>query len=670
MPLIHQKFRHTNFIVDDPQKCCGTISIKSKSDRIIIVTSPNSKLNSLIDKTSETKICIQPSEINRYLGQEFDCILFDLSEQFNVNAFTAICGCLVGGGELILNLPTSSDSICPLLTRFIQEIKKTNNEKSPKTSTNDDFFIEQEQLIEKIKRCALGHAKRPLVITANRGRGKSATLGIAAGQLVKEKNKKIIITAPRKSNLNVFFQYVKRQTNDDKQISFVPPDRLIKEKKNADLVIIDEAGAIPVQILEKIINTYNRMVFSTTTDGYEGNGQGFKIRFQNKLKKHFPQSPSATLNNPMRWASGDPLETALNKAFMLSFEKDKSEDNSPPRIDNTHYQFVPKSKLLSDEKLLKQIYTLLVEAHYQTRPSDLQRILTDTSMQVFIAFNKEQDKKVIATALVCVEGKLNEEDSIQIEKGQKRLAGHLLPQSLMAYQGDIDAGKLSYWRIMRIAVRPEFQRKRLGSQLLEYIEEQAKESSIQILGASFALTQPIVQFWYQSGFKCTRLALTKDSSTGSYPGEFMKPINFPKNDQNNSYFKAIAKFQQSFFYSLTSSYLNIDSGVLLSILDFQIEGDCEKLADNIISEILRYVEKARSYEMVEWQINQLVSVYLTNKIDSNLNSELTKRMLLEKSLQNKNWQTMVSEFEFDGKKVAKERVRKAIETLIRSYKPK
>ena len=670
MPLIHQKFRRTNFIVDDPQKCSRAISNKSKSDRIIIVTSSNSKLNSLSDKTSKAQVCIQPSEINRYLGQEFDCILFDLSEHFNVNAFTAICGCLIGGGELILNLPLpSSNSICPLLSRFIQEIKQINNEEPSKIPANDDFFIEQEQLIEKIKRCALGHAKRPLVITANRGRGKSATLGIAAGQLVKEKNKKIIITAPRKSNLNIFFQYVKRQTDDDKLINFVPPDQLVKDKPDADLVIIDEAGAIPVQILDKIIGTYNRMVFSTTTDGYEGNGQGFKIRFQQKLNTQFPQLRSATLINPMRWAINDPLEIALNKAFMLSLKLEQPKENSILKINNINYQLVSKSTLLSDQKLLKQIYTLLVEAHYQTRPSDLQKILTDSSMQVFIAFNKE-DKKVFATALVCAEGKLNEKDCIQIEKGKKRLAGHLLPQSLMSHQGDINAGKLSYWRIMRIAVRSDFQRKKLGSGMLEYIEKQAKESSIQILGASFALTQSIVQFWYQSGFKCTRLALTKDSSTGSYPGEFMKPVYLSKGDNNNSYFRAVTQFQRSFFYSLASSYLNIDSSVLLTILAFQIEENSEKLADNVLSEILRYVEKARSYEMVEWQINQLVSNCLTKKIDPNLNSELTKFILLQKSLQNKSWQTIVSEFEFEGKKTAKEKVRKAIELLIRNYKPK
>ena len=674
MSSIHQKFRRTSFIFDNPQKCVTLIANKPQSERVIIVSS-NSSVFFLVHEQEQTLTCIKPSEINQFLGQEFDCILFDLSDEFNVNAFTAITGCLVGGGELILNLPKDlGDSVCPLLTRFLTEIEPQASLQQPEVKTSDNFLSEQKQLIEKIERCALGHARRPLVITANRGRGKSTALGIASTKLAKEKNKKIIITAPRKANVKIFFQYIKQQSIDTERVLFIPPDQLIKDTPNADLVIIDEAGAIPIQILEKIISNYNRMIFSTTTDGYEGNGQGFKIRFQSKLAERFPQWRAATLNTPMRWAIDDPLEAALNKAFMLSYENDSpSLKIEVPllQLNKIHYQLISKSQLLADEKLLKQIYTLLVEAHYQTRPSDLQKILSDESMQVYAAINKYDDSnkdKVIATALVCAEGQLSDTTCIAIEKGEKRLAGHLLPQSLMAYQGYVSAGKLSYWRIMRVAVSPEVQRKKIGSQLLQFIEKEANKNSIDLLGASFSLTKEVTRFWYQLGFNCTRLALRKDSSTGSYPGEFMKLTDISKADAKINYSGALTRLQRSFFYSLTSSYIDIEPRVLLTILKNQIDSSVEKLSNEILTDISRYTEKARSFEMVEWQVNQLVSFYLAEKVNFDSLSVSTKCLLLAKSLQNKSWQKIVNDFAFDGKKTAKEKVRKAIEQLVKSYK--
>jgi len=678
----HQKFRHTTLIFDNKENCCALISRYSKSSRILVVDQSPSLL-SLSDDTKTTVIYTNTSEINQYLGQEFDCILFDAAREFNVNAFTAISGCLIGGGELIVNLPSElakrleqdnilskpDSSVCPLLERFVRKILAQKKEKSSRLQENDNFIQEQNQLIKKIERCALGHAKRPLVITANRGRGKSAALGIAAAKLIKENNKNIIVTAPRKANVKIFFQHLHQRDIDIKRISFIPPDELIREKPKADLIIVDEAGAIPVQILEKIAASYNRIIFSTTTDGYEGNGQGFEIRFKSKLAEQFPQWRSATLNTPMRWMKNDPLEAAINDAFMLSFKHIERSKISMVQLD-INYQLITKLQLLADEELLKQIYTLLVEAHYQTRPSDLQKILSDKSMQVFIALNNNKNNKtVVATALVCAEGSFSDKICQEIEQGKKRIAGHLLPQSLMAYQGDTYAGKLSFWRIMRVAVTPEFQRKKVGSQLIQYIVNQAKENSVELLGASFSLTKEGVHFWYQLGFKCTRLALRKDSSTGSYPGEFMKPISITRTETKTSYTLAITRFQRSFYYSLSSSYAEIELSVLLTILEHQINNDMDHLPDDILTDISRYIEKARSFEMVEWQINQLILFSLTKPYYLNLNSELTNCVLLAKSLQHKTWKTIVKDFEFDGKKTAKEAVREAVNLLVKNYKP-
>ncbi len=691
MNLHRNNFRRTTFIVDDPQKLAAFVSDYTESSRLLYVSQNPQKLS-----TNQTIKSVSPKEINRFLGQEFDCILFDANTDFDVNAFTAIVGTLVGGGQLVLNLPIEIDPEIiqnqpfdqheflnnPLLARFVQKIQsfKSKMDRPPLDSV-DSFLIEQRQVIEKIKRCALGHAKRPLVITANRGRGKSACLGMAAADLSTQNHKKIIITAPSKANVKILYQHIMLQEtsnylvnqstknaadeskNITEKIIFMPPDLLLKQKPEANLLIVDEAGAIPVQLLEKMVSLYNRVIFSTTIDGYEGSGRGFEIRFKSKLEKSFPQWRRASLKQPMRWPEHDPLEDAINDAFLLNGIPNNQLILSPTKPEDVKFKLITKSTLCHDDNLLKQIYSLLVEAHYQTRPSDLNRILSDNSLLVFVVL---EQKQVIGTALISIEGNLLNEQCRAIEQGKMRLAGHLLPQSLMAFQGDLQAGNYKFWRVMRIAVQSDRQRKRIASRLIRYIEEQAMDAGVDILGTSFALTQEVIQFWYQLNFKCSRLALKKDSSTGSYPGEFMRLMNGATSAAEKSFNTALSRFDASFYYSMTASYTEFEPAILLQIIINQCHRETKKLSQEIKSDISRYTEKARSFEMVEWQLNQLVKFCLVRVPVKQHLPDSAKCLLIAKLLQNKSWRDVITEFEFKGKKQAQASVREAIIQLMNS----
>ncbi len=695
MNLSRHNYRRTTLIFDDQEKLATILSRHTQSSRVLSVSPVSTELQS-----QENLIIITPDNVNRYLGQEFDCIFFDARKGFDVNAFTAITGTLVGGGELVLNLSSplanqlkhnktayqENQTTSPLLIRFVQKIQSSLDEQQRQAAAgvNSDKHAEQQQVIDKIKRCALGHAKRPLVITANRGRGKSACLGMAAADLVIQNNKQIIITAPRKANVKIFYQHAIQQclsqqktksTNDDSanitnSITFIAPDELLNNKPETSLLIVDEAGAIPVQMLQEMMTHYNRVVFSTTVDGYEGNGRGFDIRFKATLVKKFPQWRAATLKQPMRWPIDDPLEAALNDAFLLSCATEKQLPPSQAKLDGAElqliesqsikFQSIVKSKLHQDESLLRQIYGLLVNAHYQTRPSDLDRILSDKSLLVFIAFYQKQ---LVATALISEEGNLSVEQCQAIERGKVRLAGHLLPQSLMAYQGDVQAGEFKFWRVMRIAVKPEFQRNKIASQLIKHIEKQAANASVDVLGTSYSLTPDIIQFWYQLDFKCSRLALRKDSSTGSYPGEFMKPTSSSKAAAITSFKTALSRFERAFYYSMTASYSTFEPAILLCIIQNQFNQQVNQPPEKIIADVLRYTEKARSFEMVEWQLHQFIVWCLTQvQLEEKLSSS-EKYLLIAKLLQNKPWQTVIKEFELSGKKQAEQAVRETIAKL-------
>jgi len=100
-----------------------------------------------------------------------------------------------------------------------------------------------------------------------------------------------------------------------------------------------------------------------------------------------------------------------------------------------------------------------VIAHYQTKPSDLQKLLNDHSLSVFVI---RQNGQLLAVALINKEGNFDPLMSDLIWQGKRRLQGNLIAQSLTFHCGFKEAGAMSYARIQRIAVHPELQKQGLG----------------------------------------------------------------------------------------------------------------------------------------------------------------------------------------------------------------
>lgn len=660
---------------------------------------------------------IKPTQVNDYLGQEVNNLFYDAVNSFDVNHFVAIVGCLVGGGTLVLRLPNFYKNIIrsskhidfigfnnfqlpahkntsQLLLRFIQTVilvKKPNFniEENNVKGQCEQFYIEQNDLIRKIERCSLGHAKRPLVITADRGRGKSTALAKASASLCYLHNKNIIITAPRRGNLNIFFSAFKQELEKLKnryvineaidttiaakeRLKFIAIDQLTQTCFNNELLIIDEAGSFPVQILANVIKKFNRVVFASTISGYEGNGRGFEIKFFPILQSYFPQYRTKKLTIPFRWRIDDILEGCCNKAFLMGQSNIKLTASKPLTTESfttvssttsvIEYEIVSKKELLNNEKLLSAIFTLLTEAHYQTRPSDLERILVDPMLKVYVGKNSEE--QIICVSLVIEEGKINKSDALKISEGKLRLKGHLLPQSLISTKGIIESGQLLYWRIMRIAVAHNKQNSSIGSGMVQYIRKQTNEHNVDILGTSFALNSPLFNFWNLLEFNCCRIALRTDSSTGLIPADFLLPIS--NKGKSCSHF-AINQFNQSFIYSSSASYKNLDSKLLSSIMSRQVAQQLEDIdtinIQAIKDEIANYISQARSYEMVEWQIFILVHYYLTRFSKDAKNKIDNCSFVFAKVFQKHSWAELVEKFELDGKKEAQSQLKKYIHQI-------
>jgi len=690
------------------------------ADACLLITDIPLDRDSLVNFPSNLA-CIESSKATQFLGKELSVILFDARTAFDVNSFCAISGCLVAKGVIIVILPQYFDLDAPLklsnysgqacLNRLYKESQDYTTKHEPKSNIasvkafpqsfpSSAALQQQQQVILQIKSCATGHAKRPLILSANRGRGKSASLGIACAELVYEKNNPILICTTRKSNLNIFFKHYYgrlqilsgdtitiNQSLAEKFIEFIPPDQLAQSEPKHQLVIVEEAGSIPVQVLKQIANKSNRLIFSTTIDGYEGNGQGFEQRFVPFLNQLFRQVNDAQLTLPFRWCENDPLEKIINRAFLLSFSKHRVLQSSIEKTEKlsstTHYRAVSQQQLNEDESLLKSIFKLLVTAHYQTRPSDLEALLSDPNWLVYTASFKNT---LIAACVLCREGQLDLATSNAIEKGQKRLKGHLLAQSLMAYQGIEHAGQLSYWRIIRIAVTAKYRRQKIASRLVETIKQKATEKSVDILGSSFAMYPDVLEFWYHCNFSCMRIALKKESSTGSHPAEFLYSLKQQKND---AFPRSIKQFNRSFLHSLGYNYQHLDPVLIQIILDQQINHlatDIENQANRSkvplaepehsnhysLKEISRYTEKARSFEMVEWHLYYFVADCWQSGNITQLLTPWEKELLIYRLFQNQPWKLTAKKFTAElsredcnpSKKIAQQGLRKIVSKLL------
>ena len=153
----------------------------------------------------------------------------------------------------------------------------------------------QLQAVLAVRRVAQGHRRRPFVLTADRGRGKSASLGIAAASLIKEGAEQIIVTAPSMAAADVIFRHAADRLGvaiekagvirwRNSLLMFKAPDELANQQEPCDLLLVDEAAAIPAPLLKRLLNAYARIVFSSTIHGYEGTGRGFSVRISENAR--------------------------------------------------------------------------------------------------------------------------------------------------------------------------------------------------------------------------------------------------------------------------------------------------------------------------------------------------------------------------------------------------
>ncbi|VEU42963.1 unnamed protein product [Pseudo-nitzschia multistriata] len=405
-----------------------------------------------------------------------------------------------------------------------------------------------------------------VAMTAARGRGKSAAMGLCLAGAISLGYSTLAVTAPEPENLVSVFDFLCRglkalkyqehldynityNTSSGREaikcivainihrshrqiIQYIPPNEADKFS-SAEIVAVDEAAAIPLPVVRKLMQHKDRLTFlSSTINGYEGTGRALSLKLIKELREskggrqaelniakaaageivgarskkgeakvHEQRYKAAAeaaaggsggeilsgplreieLNMPIRYARGDGVESWLNKLLCLdsgSSAQLKLNGGAPAPSDCELYS-VDRDALFSYHKLseafLQKLMGLYTSAHYKNTPNDLQMLSDAPAHAAFVLLSPSAEKDadslpdILAVVQVALEGKISRK-AVEAQLARgHRSAGDLIPWTIAQQFGDSKFAQLSGARVVRIAVHPSVQGMGYGSRAVELL---------------------------------------------------------------------------------------------------------------------------------------------------------------------------------------------------------
>ncbi|MBV2130997.1 GNAT family N-acetyltransferase [Arsukibacterium indicum] len=621
----------------------------------------------------------------RLLGSECDMLVINAFNGFNADLVAASAGCLRAGGLWLLLAPEDEKwcsqpnpahaSLLPYpidpkqhqgqFIRFwlarlaecqILKLTLLNNQLSVAQPLSLPEYIapvevampyastEQQQAVTAILKVVSGHRKRPLVLVADRGRGKSAALGLAAALLAKQGKTRLAITAASPNAAATAINHYQSQLADTTGLRFMPVDTLLEQKPELDLLLIDEAAALPTAVLKQLADNYSRIVFATTEHGYEGTGRGFQLRFQRYLDQTQKGWKRLELKQPVRYQLNDPLEQLIFNSFLLRQPLTEMQYQPDQQL---QLRFFRQPDWHTASAKLTAVFHLLSLAHYQTQVKDLAALLDNPSLSVAALYQHDQ---LLACALLSDEGKLEPELTKQVYQGKRRVQGHLLAQSLAFHLAQPQLASQRVVRIMRIAVTPHLQRLGLGSRLLHGISESiSQQNTTGLLGTSFGVSPTLLSFWQKAGFIPVRLSHFADNASSEPSVMMLKPL-----DSNHELLvKQLQQRAGSELYQCLSEYpANLSFTVICKL----ILPPTSPLTTADIEQLQLFAVGKRPYE--------LIAGLLLNWFNLNYQQlePLPASVIAARLWQKQSWQTISQRFQLPGKAACISLIQQQIDT--------
>ena len=489
----------------------------------------------------------------------------------------------------------------------------------------------QQTAVAAIVKVVTGHRRRPLVLTADRGCGKSAALGLAAAELAKQGKQRILITAPSQLQASVALAHFASQVQQAQQkaLQFIAIDQLLAELPVADLVLVDEAAALPAPQLQQLVNHYSRLVFASTEHGYEGTGRGFQLRFQPYLAQQCPDWRQLRLTEPIRYQAQDPLEQLIRHSFLLKLDLPEPAYDSTQAVLLKHYQH---HDWLAEPEKLQQVFALLSFAHYQTQVKDLLALIENAALAVYTL---EQNGQLLGCMLLSSEGEFSAELAEQIYQGKRRVQGHLLAQSLAFHLAEPGLACLKLARIMRIAIVPGLQQLGLGSQLLQLVSDELSRRGYHYLGSSFGATPSLLGFWQRNAFLPIRLGQQLDKASAEPSVLVCKALQ----GDTATVSRLAEHFSQQLYLELTEYPTTLEPVLLLRL----VKPPLRILSPFERQQISLFANGQRPYELVATLL-----VYWFNQYRLQLDP-LATAVFIARCWQRQPWSLLARRFQLAGK---------------------
>lgn len=439
----------------------------------------------------------------------------------------------ISGAKHVKALPpkTDEDELTPH-AQELKDIKESLEEVQPAGSLIKiaKTVDQAKAILSFIDAIAEKTLKNTVTLTAGRGRGKSAALGVSIAAAVASGYSNIFISSPSPENLKTLFEFIFKgfdalgydehldydiiQSTNPAFNKAIVRVNIFKEHRQtiqyiqpsdfhvlgqAELVVIDEAAAIPLPLVKKLMGPY--LVFmASTINGYEGTGRSLSLKLIQQLrdqqagKKSKGDSSDAvavggrslkevTLEEPIRYAPGDPVEAWLNKLLCLDATistNARFSSKGCPHPSQCNLFYINRDTLFSfhpvSEAFLHKVMALYVASHYKNSPNDLQLLSDAPAHQLYVLLPPidENDNKLpepLCVIQLALEGEISKSSVRNSLSRGHRAGGDLIPWLVSQQFQDEEFAGLSGARVVRIATNPEYMSMGYGGRALELLQE-------------------------------------------------------------------------------------------------------------------------------------------------------------------------------------------------------
>ena len=478
---------------------------------------------------------VDPRRLSSFLGQGFDGVVLDAHGDLDPDALGQAHGLVWGGGVLVIRSrplgsprPAGPERLVawPYLARDVRgRFDRRFEAMLGRHGLDLDAVVaprrieaqgteEQRQHVDRLRQMWSQEAPTRVVLTADRGRGKSSALGLALrAREDEDEPQSRVVTASDPAAAQEALNFA------GDVAEFVPLPKLLRDAPRGGVIVVDEAAQLPVPMLRQLVARHvgAHLAFATTTHGYEGTGRGFTLRFVSWLRQAATPVVELELHEPIRWADDDPLEAAVFEALLL--DASAADASAVSVSDPLRCARVDRDHLAHDDGMLRELFGLLVQAHYRTTPADLQRILDAPNLQVHAAWISG---RIVGATLVAEEGGFDESIAQALVRGQQRPRAHALPDMLGAQLGYQAAAAMVTRRSVRIATVPELRRRGIATALVQHVHD---AQPAELWGTLFGATSELIAFRRSVGYEVAALSATRGARTGEPSVVMLRPCS-------------------------------------------------------------------------------------------------------------------------------------------------